>query len=106
VQPRYFYILIRKDLTSPQQICQAVHAAYESGMRLAQPTSRTDFTVICEIPDENALLIAQDEIERKGFRTIMFREPDLGGQATALATEPILKTQRKKLGKYKLWKEK
>jgi len=49
-------------------------------------------------------LVAQEEIERKGFRTVVFSEPDLDGQATALATEPILSHKRKKMGKYKLWK--
>ena len=104
VNPRYFYVLIRKDLTLPQQICQAVHAAYESGLQLADPYQITDYTVVCEVPDESALLLAQEEIERKGFRTVVFSEPDLEGQATALATEPILSHKRKKMGKYKLWK--
>ena len=104
VNARYFYVLIRKDLTMPQQLCQAVHAAYESGLQLADQRPKTDFTVVCEIADEEALLLAQNDIERKGFRTVLFREPDLGGQATALATEPIPKNKKNKLSKYKLWK--
>lgn len=33
----------------------------------------------------------------------MFLEPDLGDQATALATEPISGELRKTLSKYPLW---
>jgi len=72
---------------------------------LANPYQKTDYTVICEVPDEYSLLLAQEEIERKGFRTVVFSEPDLEGQATALATEPISSSKRKKMSKYKLWKE-
>lgn len=95
--------MVRIDLTLPQQICQAVHAAYESGMRLAEPTEYVDRTVICQVPDEDGLLKAKHYIEQKGIRTILFREPDIDNQATAMATEPMSELDRRKLSKFKLW---
>jgi len=97
--------LVRTDLTLPQQICQAIHAAYEAGLRADLPDS-TRFLVTCQVPDEESLLKAQYEIERKGIHTFLFQEPDIGNQATALATEPIAASDRRKLSKYKLWEEK
>jgi len=96
--------LIRKDLTLPQQICQGIHAAYESGLHLTKPTNEIHYTTVCQVPDEESLLKSQYDIERMGFKTILFREPDLDGQATALATEPISSEDKRKLSKYHLWK--
>jgi hypothetical protein len=47
---------------------------------------------------------AHDRLERQGIRTVLFREPDIGNQATALATEPVNGSVRKSLSKYPLWK--
>lgn len=104
-QDKYFFIFVRKDLSLPQQICQAVHAAYESGLHLAEPTTKTHFTVVCQVPNEESLLKAQFDVEQKGIRTVLFREPDIGNQATAFATEPIGFELKRKLSKYELWKE-
>jgi hypothetical protein len=98
-------VLVRTDLTLPQQFCQAIHAAYEAGLHLTEPTNDIHYTVVCQVPNEEALLKAQHDIERKGIRTIAFQEPDLGNQTTALATEPIVADDRRKLAKYKLWEE-
>lgn len=85
-------------------MCQGIHAAYESGLHLTTPTDKIHYTVVCQVPDEESLLKAQYDIEQMGFRTVLFREPDLGGQATALATEPIPECVKKKLSKYPLWR--
>jgi len=98
-------VLVRTDLTLPQQICQTAHAAYEAALHLTEPTNDIHHIVVCRIPSETQLLKAQYNIEQKGIRTILFQEPDIGNQATALATEPIAASDRRKLSKYKLWEE-
>ena len=104
-QNQYFFVLVRTDLPLSQQLCQAVHAAYEAGLHLTEPTNKIHYTVVCQIPDEESLLKAQYDIERRGIRTVLFREPDIGNQATALATEPIADRDRRKLSRYNLWEE-
>ena len=101
--PKYFFVLTRTDLTLPQQLCQTAHAAYEAALHLTEPTNDIHHIVICRISNETKLLKAQHYIEQKGIRTTLFREPDLDNQATALATEPIAASDRRKLSKYRLW---
>ena len=57
------------------------------------------------VPDEAALLAAQERAELRGIRTVLFREPDFGDIATALCTEPIGDEERKVFSSYPLWKE-
>jgi hypothetical protein len=98
------YVLVRTDLSLPQQLCQAAHAAHESGRHLADRTPAISSIVLCALPSERALLDARDRLEFLGIRTVVFREPDLGGQATALATEPVRPSHRPLLSRYPLWK--
>ena len=98
------YVLVRTDLSLPQQLCQAAHAAHESGRHLADRTSAVSSIVLCALPSERTLLDARERLEFLGLRTVLFREPDLGGQATALATEPLEPSRRSMLSRYPLWK--
>jgi len=47
---------------------------------------------------------ARQRLDYLGIRSVLFREPDLAGQATALATEPLDSHRRRILGRYPLWK--
>lgn len=86
------YVVTRSDLSPGQQAVQACHAA----LLLAGGTA-ADFgnstLVLLTVPDENGLLALASRIERHcalprgwNLELAIFREPDLGGQATALAT--------------------
>lgn len=83
-------------------MCQAAHAAHEAGIRFGDPHCVSSI-VVCPVDNEHELLKAQWRIARKGIRMYVFREPDIGGQATALATEPIAAGLRKVFSKYRLW---
>jgi hypothetical protein len=85
-----------------QQLCQAVHAAYEAGIRFGDP-HRISSVVVCSVPDERALQLAEARIRDNGIKSYMFTEPDIGDEATALATEPIFGAARRVLSKYPLW---
>lgn len=84
-------------------MCQAVHAAHEAGIHLADKNADISSVVLCSIPNEESLLQAQQRLESRGIKTVLFREPDADNQATALATEPLPHHMRKALSKYKLW---
>ena len=95
-------MLVCGDLSLPQQMCQAVHAAYESAFHLGEKSNPS--VVICSVPDEAELLKAEHKLKLSGIRTVTFREPDLGDRATALSTEQLDKGARKVLSRYPLWK--
>lgn len=97
-------MLVRGDLPAAQQIVQAAHAAHESGIHLADPEASISSLVVCTLPDEEALLLAQSRIEHAGIRTVMFREPDRDNETTAIATEALEASRRKVLARYPLWR--
>ena len=96
-------MLVRTDLTPAQQLCQAVHAAHEAGIRFGNPRD-VSAVVVCSLPDEAALRDALDRLSFHGIRAYAFREPDLGDQMTALATEPLPGNRRNFLSRYPLWR--
>lgn len=97
-------MLVCGDLSPAQQMCQAVHAAHESGIHLADKTNGISSVVICSVPTEDDLLKANFDLKRRGVRSVVFKEPDLSDRATALATEPLNGESRKFLSRYPLWK--
>ena len=60
--------------------------------------------MVCSVPSEAALRQAAVVSSLKGIRNYLFCEPDLDGQATAFATEPISGEMRKAFKKFPLWK--
>ena len=82
---------------------QVAHAAYESGLH-GQTTDDTKSLVLCRVPNEFGLEKARDQLVRWNIPHVLFREPDIGNQATAIATLPLNEQQRKHLGNLQLWK--
>ena len=96
-------MLVRTDLPVQQQLVQAVHAAYEAGKHLAGEDPTIDSAVICSVRNEKELLKAEHRLGFDRIQTVLFREPDIGNEATALATEPLVPDRRKPLSRYQLW---
>lgn len=69
------YVLVRGDLTPGSQIAQAIHAAVE--YTLEHPARVVPTVVALEVDSEEQLL------EHAHAFGVLFREPDLGGEATA-----------------------
>lgn len=97
-------MLVRSDIPISDQLCQAAHAAHEVGIRFGNPDAISSI-VVCAVDNEIELYKAEDRLGRKNIRHYLFKEPDLGNQATALATEPLDEPRRKMMGRYQLWKE-
>ena len=57
--------------------------------------------VLCRVVDEQRLLAAADRLFRQGIHFTLFREPDRGAEATALATQPLDGDRRPALARYR-----
>ena len=98
----HYFIFIRKDLPAAQQIIQAAHAAYEAGKLDRSETTRS--LVLSETNSEAELLDIANWLDYLEIEYIVFREPDIGNSATAIATVPLLPEQRRRLRSCKLWR--
>lgn len=100
---KHFYVFVRTDLSLEQQLVQAVHAAYESGIRHGDRTS-IDSVVVCQARDEFHLKQILNRLTNLQIPLVGFYEPDIGNQLTAISTSPLDMAQRKSMSKYRLWK--
>lgn len=98
----YMYILVRKDLSQRQQAVQSCHAAIESARNFIKPGDEHPSTIICSIKSEQKLLMCAKELADKGIDCQLFREPDIGNQATALASRPLRGAEREAFKRFQL----
>ncbi len=96
-------MLVRTDLTIRQQLVQAAHATLEAGIHLTQDPTDISSLVVCGVASEAILVAEHERLQGLGIQSILFREPDLNGQATALATEIIQGPQRAHFRHHQLW---
>lgn len=86
----YVYVIVRKDLSLPQQVVQACHATLESvRLKPPKPPQVHPNIIVCGAKDEQKLLKYAAKIERAGIQFALFQEPDRDNEYTALATEPV-----------------
>lgn len=85
------YVVVREDLSIPQQAVQACHAAIKASRSFLPESAilNPPNLVVCVVPDEQALRTMLEQINRQGIRACSFQEDDMGGQTTAFATELI-----------------
>lgn len=98
----YMYVLVRKDLSQAQQAVQSAHAAIESSRNYLAPGEEHPSVIICSVKSEQKLLMCADEFKEKGIDFQIFREPDIGNQATALASRPLRGTEREAFKRFQL----
>ncbi len=99
------YIFVREDLSHPQQIVQASHAASEASFRFEKPEQPLHI-VLCGVKDQHHLMNVAQYLGRHGIEFELFFEPDYDTGNTAIATQPLYDQQRKPLRKFKLLQEK
>jgi hypothetical protein len=83
-------------------VVQACHASIEAARSFLPSGAAHPFIIVCGVPDEPALFRCLDRVARLGVRHRAFREPDIGNQLTALATEPVFGARRRCFRKYRL----
>ena len=98
----YVYVLIRRDLSQPQQVVQSCHAAIEAAKHFDLDSHPS--VIVCGVKSEQSLNNARKYLDDKGIRYKKFREPDIGDQLTSLATEPVLNGDREHFKKFQLLK--
>lgn len=74
------------DLPPGLRAAQAVHAAVEHALAWPSTTHATPTVAVLGVRDELRLAALLDDLERSGHEVATFREPDLAGELTALAT--------------------
>jgi hypothetical protein len=100
----HVYVLVRRDLSHPQQVVQACHASLEAARAFLPSDHEHPFLVICGVRDEPRLWRCLDVLSAAGIRHCAFHEPDLDGQLTAVATEPLSGPIRQVFRRYQLLK--
>jgi hypothetical protein len=81
---------------------QACHAAINAARFFLSPEQQHPHVIVCGVRDEPRLCRCLDRLGTAGVRCRAFREPDLGGQLTAVATEPVRGPRRRLFRRYRL----
>lgn len=97
----YTYLFIRRDLSKPQQIVQASHAALQAGNRFGAHSH----LVLIAVESEDELTKAADHLEQHDIEFEMFHEPDFDTGHTAICTRPLAGAERRPLRRFQLMKE-
>lgn len=98
------YVVVREDLTVPQQAVQACHAAMKAARSFLPETAilNSPNLVVCTVRDEVALKAMLEDIHRAGILACSFQEEDLDGQTTVFATELVSGEKRRAFRKCRL----
>ena len=97
----YTYLLVRKDLTVPQQIVQSAHASLEAGHTYGEHSH----LICCGVETEKALLSAANYLDANNILYSIFFEPDNNLRYTAICTEPLTGHERKPMKRFELLTE-
>ena len=95
----YTYLIIRRDLSVPQQIVQASHAAHNAGETFGEHSH-----LICfEVDGEEKLHKAASYLDTHDIQYRMFHETDIG-QHTAICTRPLKGNERNLMRKFTMYR--
>ena len=97
----YLYVLVRKDLSPAQRIVQTAHAAIEHARHIPS-TKEHPHLVVLGVANDTDLWLARESIKKHNLSHIMFREPDLNNQATAICVGPVYNGDRRHFRHYQL----
>jgi hypothetical protein len=88
----HVYAVVCKDIPLQHQAVQACHACIAAGREII--SIPTPYLVVLTVPDEAALIALSNKLNDNGVQHRVFREDDMGGRATALATQNLNHRQR------------
>lgn len=99
----YVYVVVRQDLSVPQQAVQSSHAVLEMHRQFNGVLREHPSIIIVGVKNEQKLKeVIGRLVSHNKFRFTTFQEPDIGNQFTALASEPIYGADRQFFKGFKL----
>lgn len=93
---------MRRDLSGPQQIVQACHAAIESVRHTLSLDDEHPSVITLNVKNEAQLNKILKRLAADGIEHYPFYEPDRGNELTAIASGPMTGNNRKPFKKYNL----
>jgi len=100
------YVLVRSDLTVPQQAVQSAHAVLEASRQGLIPAGIDHPNlVLCHVSGFTQLLDEAENLRALGVQLAVFNDSDHKFPSTALATEPIRGDRRRLFKRFRLLKE-
>lgn len=100
----YMYVAVRRDLSFPQQVVQATHAAIEASKRYHFSPLHHPSVVILGVKSEEALDNFANYVHSKNLHYETFKEPNRNHESTAVAVFPVSADQKPLFRKYQLLK--
>lgn len=101
--PKYVFTITRKDLDMSYAAVQAGHALYESASEFYNnKINKHPHFVLCQVKNENKLLYWISKLESENIQFVIWKEPDLNNQITAISTEILTNDKIKIFKKLKL----
>lgn len=97
----YMYIFVREDLSGPQRVVQACHAAIEASAFYHLDDLEHPSVIILGVKDEQELEQVEKELPYF-FHYEVFKEPHWDHQKTSLAVFPVREDYREWFAKFKL----
>lgn len=95
------YVIVRTDITPSQQLVQSAHAVLESANKFSISSwQQHPHLVVCGVSCISLLLEASARLADANVPHIVWHEPDMNDQSTALATAPISGETRRFFRKY------
>lgn len=85
----YIYIVVREDLSLPQQVVQAGHAILEATLKFGHKIEEHPHFCILGASDRIDLINIMSTFLDLNIPIVHFQEEDIGHQLTAFATAPI-----------------
>jgi len=99
----YVYVVVRQDISLPQQAVQSAHAVLEMYRFYNGTLKEHPSIIILGVKNEDKLKDVITQLVKKApFQFTTFQEPDIGNEYTALATEPITGSDRLFFKNFKL----
>ncbi len=95
------WVLVRTDLSVPQQAVQAIHAGMGAADRFGEPPA--NHLALLSVPDKLRLERIARRLEAAGIPFHAFFEPDEDAGLTALATAPLPPSTARHFRSLPLW---
>ena len=96
---QYIYVIVRNDLSNAQKAVQSSHAVIESSRKFLPINAEHPSVIILIVKNQKKLIKISEHMD---LEHVVFREPDIGNEMTAIASRPVMGDEREYFKKYQL----